>query len=233
MGYFMRSVLTFSLALLIVLVFGVYETPPLATANSPATTDLPPALECSPGHPLQITLPQTFEKIPSDNPAVLCIFRNKIDGFPTLNIVIEPRIEGSTPPTLAEYEEGIRRGYQSVGLTDAQLSGASVGESNGIPFFTSEVFFTNNGRAMAARILVIQLHDRTYTASAVGYPTPNGSELRALIGTIHVEGKPIDLEARPPARWAPVVGGVLLSLTIGALYWWGKKRSAPSKQSQG
>lgn len=98
MGYFMRSVLTFSLALLIVLVFGVYETPPLATANSPATTDLPPALECSPGHPLQITLPQTFEKIPSDNPAVLCIFRNKIDGFPTLNIVIEPRIEGSTPP---------------------------------------------------------------------------------------------------------------------------------------
>jgi hypothetical protein len=229
MGYFMRSLHTFSLALIIMLVLGTHRIALIASADSPEGADLSHALECAAGHPLQITLPQTFERMPSDNPAVLCIFRNKIDGFPTLNIVIEPRIEGSTPPTLAEYEEGIRRGYQSVGLTDAQLSGTSVGESNGVPFFTSEVFFTNNNRSMAAHILVIQLHDRTYTASAVGYAVPNNSELQGLIGTIHVEGKTIDLTARPPVRWAPVAGGILLALTIGALYWWSTKRGEPSK----
>ena len=225
----MRSALTLSLALLIMLVLSVCGIPSRVTADSPESTALTPTVECSAGHPLQITLPQSFERISSDNPAVLCIFRNKIDGFPTLNIVIEPRIEGSTPPTLTEYEEGIRRGYQSVGLTDARLSGASVGESDGVPFFTSEVFFTNNSRAMNAHILVIQLHDRTYTASAVGYASPNGSGLRALIGAIHVDGKAIDLAARPPTQWVPVLAGILLALTIGALYRWGKKRGGSPK----
>lgn len=206
------------------LVLSAHGTLSAALADSPENAPTTAALECAPGHPLRIALPDTFERIPSENPAVLCIFRNKIDGFPTLNIVIEPRMEGSAPPTLAEYEEGIRKGYQGVGLTDARLSGPSVGESNGLPFFATEVFFTNESRAMAARILVVQLHDRTYTASAVGYAKPDSSELRELIGAILVEGWAIDLSARPPSRWPQILGVILLVLSLGALYQWTQKR---------
>jgi hypothetical protein len=231
MGFFMRSLLTLSLALLTALVLGAQKPLIMALATSPENTAPSASLECAAGHPLRIALPQTFERIPSENPAVLCIFRNKTDGFPTLNVVVEPRLEGVTPPSLAEYEEGIRRGYEGVGLTDARLSGAAIGESNGLPFFTTEVFFTNNARAMAAQILVVQLHDRTYTASAVGYAKPGDSELRNLIGTILIEGTAIDLAARPPFRWQPIAAGVLATLAIGLLYQLGRKRVAPTKTS--
>jgi hypothetical protein len=97
----------------------------------------------------------------------LCVFRNKNGGFPTFNIVVEPRHEGSQPPTLEQYIEGITKGYATVGLGDARLSNSETGEIEGIPFFSSDVRFTSNGTPMAARILVLQLYDRTYTASAI------------------------------------------------------------------
>ena len=164
----MRSNKTYPLALLCILVFSTNGLVRCASADEAQVATTPASIRCAEDHPISLTLPDAFERVPSNNPAVLCVFRNKNGGFPTLNIVVEPRHEGAKPPTLEQYVEGVTRGYTTVGLSDAKLSNSEVGEIQGVPFFSADVRFTNDGASMAARILVLQVHDRTYTASAIG-----------------------------------------------------------------
>jgi hypothetical protein len=214
MGKIIPSLLASSLARVSILVFTVFLTPSLAIAQAQPTMSSGSLTECAFGHPLRARLPQNFEKIPSENPAVLCVFRNKIDGFPTLNIVVEPRLEGATPPSLVEYEEGIKRGYQSVGLSDATLSESGTGESQGVPYFTSEVSFTNAGIAMKARILVLQLHDRTYTVSAVGRAALDLPVLKEFIEGIEVEGRPLNLHRKSDGPLKMMAVGISIAVIL-------------------
>ena len=187
----MRSVKTSPLALLKIIVISSLACAPHAVADDGQVAAAPPSIRCAEGHPISIALPETFERVPSTNPTVLCVFRNKNGGFPTFNIVVEPRHEGSKPPTLAQYVEGVTKGYNTVGLTDTKLSNSEAGEIEGVPFFSSDVRFTSNATPMAARILVLQVHDRTYTASAIHRAdaadfTPDA--LSGLTESITVEG---------------------------------------------
>ena len=187
----MRSVKTSPLALLKFLVISSLACAPHAVADDGQVTASSPSIRCAEGHPISIALPETFERVPSNNQAVLCVFRNKNGGFPTFNIVVEPRHEGSKPPTLEQYVEGVTKGYNTVGLTDTKLSNSEAGEIEGIPFFSSDVRFTSSGTPMAARILVLQVHDRTYTASAIhraDVPDFSPAALSALTESITVEG---------------------------------------------
>lgn len=221
----MTPLTAYSLALLSFLVLTTPFQATRAVAQPAPRPTLGAMDECAAGHPLRIPLPENFEKIESDNPAVICIFRNKFEGFPTFNVVVEPRHEGTPPPTLSEYEEGIKRGYQSVGLADARLSDSEVGRSDGIPFFTSEVSFTNAGTAMKARILVLQLHDRTYTASAVGRSMPGSSELLDLIHGIQVDGVPLELSGKDEGLTGIIFTGIGVALTLLVAALWRKLRT--------
>lgn len=220
MGYLTQPRIILSLALRAIMVLITSLSAQISAAQQGSGSSPAQSLECAPGHSVSINLPGTFERVANDNPAVLCVFRNKFDGFPTLNVVTEPRHESSTPPSLAEYREGISRGYQSVGLTDARLSGETVGEAHGMPFFTSDVFFTNNGQAMAARILVVQLHDRTYTMSAVGLAKPEGDELKKLIQAIAIEGHTLPLNGQPSRTLYLIGGAVIVLAALWFTYWW-------------
>jgi hypothetical protein len=174
-----------------ILVFSTLMCASCTSADDAQVAPTTPSTRCAEGHPLSVTIPETFQHVPSHNPAVLCVFRNKNGGFPTFNIVVEPRLEDSKPPSLAEYIEGITKGYNTVGLTDAKLSNSEAGELSGIPFFSSDVRFTSNGTPMAARILVLQLHDRTYTASAINRadaPDFSQTALSDLTESITIEG---------------------------------------------
>jgi len=125
-------------------------------------------------------------------------------------------MDGSAPPSAEQYREGVARGYQAVGLTDATLSNSVTGESHGVPFFTSEVTFTNNGTPMIARILIVQYHDRTYTASAIATANPLevGRALVApLIDGIEVDGQLVR-DTRPPVSTWGIVGAVCAALLL-------------------
>lgn len=210
----MQSNKTYPLALLTILIFLTGSWARCASANNAQITTAPPSIRCADGHPISLTLPDTFERVPSNNPAVLCIFRNKNGGFPTLNIVVEPRHEGTKPPTLEQYVEGVTRGYTTVGLTDAKLSNSEVGEIQGVPFFSSDVRFTNDGASMAARILVLQVHDRTYTASAIGRadaPNFTPTSLADLTESLTVEGaSPSSSQAGERSYTALLLGFLLV-----------------------
>jgi hypothetical protein len=117
---------------------------------------------------------------------------------------------------LEEYQEGVRKGYKVVGLHDATLTSSVVGESNGLPFFKSEITFTNNGVPMVARILVIQHHDRTYTASAIAEARPldAGRALTAsLIDGIEIDGEPIRDTRSRFGIW-PLLGAACATLFL-------------------
>jgi hypothetical protein len=126
-------------------------------------------------------------------------------------------MDGSKPPTLEEYREGVERGYRAVGLSDATLSSSVVGESQGLPFFTSEITFTNSRAPMVARILIVQYHDRTYTASAISEATSLEAG-RALIGPL-IDGIEVDgqlvRDDRPSRRVWPLLGAACAALFLG------------------
>jgi hypothetical protein len=125
-------------------------------------------------------------------------------------------MEGSSPPSAEQYREGVARGYQAVGLTDATLSSSVTGESHGLPFFTSEVTFTNNGAPMIARILIVQYHDRTYTASAIATADPleaGRALITPLIDGIEVDGQLVR-DTRPPVNILNIVGAVFTAALL-------------------
>lgn len=125
-------------------------------------------------------------------------------------------MDGTKPPTLAEYEQGVAQGYKAVGLSDAKLSASHVGESHGLPFFTTEIAFTNKGTPMVARILVVQYHDRTYTASAIteAKPLEEGRALIApLIEGIEVDGKLVRDTRGPVSVWT-IIGAACALLFL-------------------
>jgi hypothetical protein len=131
-------------------------------------------------------------------------------------VVVEPRLDGSKPPTLEEYREGVTKGYQAVGLTDATLQNSIVGESNGLPFFTSEITFSTKGTPMVAKILVVQHYDRTYTASAIAEAKPleSGRALvTPLIDGIEVDGALIRDTTTPATLW-PLLGAGCAALFL-------------------
>jgi hypothetical protein len=213
----MRSVKTSPLALLKIIVISILACAPHAVADDGQVAAAPPSIRCAEGHPISIALPETFERAPSNNPTVLCVFRNKSGGFPTFNIVVEPRHEGSKPPTLDQYVEGVTKGYNTVGLTDTKLSNSEAGEIEGVPFFSSDVRFTSNATPMAARILVLQVHDRTYTASAIHRADAADFTPQALSGlteSITVEG--VSGSERRTARTSyRAVFQIILVLVVG------------------
>lgn len=187
----MRVTLTYSLALIVTLVWQTCFSSHSASADEPHTPTAPLTSECALGVPLRVPITAEFERLKSETPSVLCVFRHKTLGFPTLNVVEEVRVVGSEPPTLEEYQKGVSQGYRAVGLSEATLSNSVVGESHGLPFFTSEVTFSNKGTPMVAKILILQHHDKTYTASAIA----EASSLEAgralafpLIDGIEVDG---------------------------------------------
>jgi hypothetical protein len=217
----MRAVLTYALALVASLVIQICFSSHLASADHPQNPAAPWTTECAPGVPLRVPITPEFQRVKSDTPSVLCVFRHKKDGFPTLNIVEEPRVDGSKPPTLEEYQAGVTQGYRAVGLTDATLSSSIVGESNGLPFFTSEITFTNKGTSMVARILVVQHHDRTYTASAIAEATPleeGRALISPLIGGIEVDGQLVR-DTRPTTNVWSLIGGGIAVLFLAYVGW--------------
>ena len=125
-------------------------------------------------------------------------------------------MDGSNPPTLQEYEQGVAQGYRAVGLSDAVPSQSAVGESHGIPFFTSEITFSNQGAPMIARILVVQYHDRTYTASAIAEANPleeGRARLAPLIDGIEVDGEVVRDTRYTLGTW-PLLGALCGALLL-------------------
>lgn len=212
----MRAALTYTLALISILGSLPSLSSLSAHADQPQPTAAPRTTECAPGIPVRVPLTSEFQRVKSDTPSVLCVFRHKTNGFPTLNVVVEPRLDGSKPPTLEEYREGVTKGYQAVGLTDAKLQNSIVGESNGLPFFTSEITFSTKGTPMVAKILVVQHYDRTYTASAIAEATPPESGramVTPLIDGIEVDGALVRDTRTPAALW-PLIGAGCAALFL-------------------
>ena len=224
----MHPSLTSSLALIITLVMQTCFSSHAAHAEEAKTPPAQWTTECAPGVPVRLPLLSDYPRVKSENPAVLCVFRHTLGGFPTINIVEEPRHEGSAPPNLEEYREGITRGYRMVGLNDATLSNSVVGESNGLPFFSTEITFTNQNTPMVAKVLVVQYHDRTYTTSAIAEASPletGRAAIAPLIDGIEVDGELVR-DTRVTKSVLPLIG---LGCAALVLVWVGLRSVRPRK----
>lgn len=115
-----------------------------------------------------------------------------------------------------------------VGLNEATLSNSVVGESNGLPFFSTEITFTNQNTPMVAKVLVVQYHDRTYTTSAIAEANPletGRAALAPLIDGIEVDGELVR-DTRVTKSVLPLIG---LGCAALVLVWVGLRSVRPRK----
>lgn|GEM_PF-3959026 len=138
---------------------------------------------------LFVTLPDEYESIYLRQPAVVCGFRHKITGFPTLTVVIEPAIKAQNELQIARY---VTESYQRVGLRDARVKTSFT--SPGVTSLNARlvVEFTVGGVAMEAQLAIILLHDRTYTAT-LQYPADTSpaakTALTRVLDSVRLEGE--------------------------------------------
>lgn len=190
-------------------------------------------MSCGRSAEIKIYLPSSFEQLALNYPSVICAFRNKGTGFPTLNVVLNPPQPGSLRPSVGALQALVRNEYEKVGLTDADVSEAHMEPLGTLETFHATVRYMNQGMPVEALVMIAILPDRTYTITLLDradHPLFAKSELEEVLRGISIRGATDAPESVPPppdssAIWA-IVGGMIL---IGAALLW---RRAHTKSSR-
>ena len=139
---------------------------------------------------LLVTLPDQYESVVSQQAGVVCGFRHKTAGFPTLTVVMEPALSAQRALEIARY---VTESYRAVGLLDAQVKSASVSKGSDSATGRLVVGYTAEHTAMEAQLLIILLHDRTYTATLqyrADVPVEEKKELQRVLDSVRLVGEP-------------------------------------------
>jgi hypothetical protein len=121
-----------------------------------------PLTACDKERRVLLPLPLTFDRAAIESAHVLCAFRSKITGFPTLTVV------QTTPPPAAEMRSNaskmasLEESYRSVGLSNVRASLVEEQYSGGTPGYLAAVSFESETGSMEALVAIFELPDRSY-----------------------------------------------------------------------
>lgn len=187
-------------------------------------------ISCASTEEVRLVVPETMVRADVQLEGVLCAFRNKIGGFPTINVIREPRQTSSRSLSLAERSTELIRSYGLVGLTDATVEEAHETTIHGTPAYWATVRYSNKNTPMTTLVLIIELPDRSYTVSALdtteGFKTTENS-LREALKTVTVEGATVvsDTKSTKTSGLGTVLAGIALALALLALRRYLKRRT--------
>ncbi len=170
---------------------------------------------CGEATGISIPVPQSFESIDLRYPSVLCAFRNKNSGFPTLNVVQDPPQGSSLRPGVAALEARVKNEYQKVGLTDAVISDSHMEPLGSLETFHTTARYMNQGMPMQSLIMVVMLPDRTYTVTLLDradHPYFREIELQSVLRGISIAGA-----TDAPATVPPPPNTTAIWLILGAM----------------
>ena len=165
----------------------------LFSSNSLASEAPDTAVVVACGANTGITLPlsDSWQQVPMQQPDILCAFRSKIGGFPTINVVQEPAYGATFRPGIPARERRIQSSYHLVGLTDATLKESHLEPLGTLETFRTKITYKNQGQLMEALLLEAELPDRTYTVTILdlaGSPTTSKARMEALLRGITIAG---------------------------------------------
>ncbi|MCX6115745.1 MAG: hypothetical protein NTV65_11115 [Proteobacteria bacterium] len=163
------------------------------SSNSLASEAPDTAVVVACGASTGITLPlsDSWQQVPMQQPDILCAFRSKIAGFPTINVVQEPAYGATFRPGIPARERRIQNSYHLVGLTDATLNDSHLEPLGTLETFRTKITYKNQGQLMEALLLEAELPDRTYTVTILdlaGSPTTSKARMEAILRGITIAG---------------------------------------------
>ena len=163
------------------------------SSNSLASEAPDTAVVVACGASTGITLPlsDSWQQVPMQQPDILCAFRSKIGGFPTINVVQEPAYGATFRPGIPARERRIQNSYHLVGLTDATLNDSHLEPLGTLETFRTKITYNNQGQLMEALILEAELPDRTYTVTILdlaGSPNTSKARMEAILRGITIAG---------------------------------------------
>lgn len=214
----MKSHINFLLALLVTLLIArPVDAQSLDERSALNNQPIP----CASEEPLRFFIPESMTRIDVRIDGVMCAFRNKIGGFPTINVIRAPLSTGSRALTLSERTNELIRSYGLVGLTDAAVTEAYEMTLHGLPAYSAKVSYTNKNTPMTTLVLIVELPDRSYTVSVLdteeGFKTSE-KQLREVLSTVTVEGAAAIADDKSTKTKG--IGTILVAtgLALGILY---------------
>jgi hypothetical protein len=102
---------------------------------------------------IMVELPTSWEAVATQHPFVRCAFRNPSSGFPTFNILEEPKPAGFDP-SKERQESELLRSYRLAGLTDAAVISSENITIDERPAYQAVVRYTSAGKAMTAVVTI-------------------------------------------------------------------------------
>lgn len=210
-----------ALALALCAVISVAVAPPDAHSEHHRT-------HCGAQGEVSFLLDADWEQVDVQHREVVCAFRNKNGGFPTLTVTWEGLVSGSTSASVTARAESIIQSYQRVGLTDAQvIESHTLAHQTHARAFQTLVSYTTRATPMMALIVVLDGASRTFTLTILDTADRFKSSrprLEAVASSLRVSGEasPVQVTLQEPLSvwgWGGLVlaGVVVILLGSGLL----------------
>jgi hypothetical protein len=178
----------------------------IAESHAQETPISPPGVACGVRTGITLPLSDTWQISQISYPSLLCAFRNKNGGFPTLNIVQDAAPGASPRPGVLARETLVKNEYQKVGLTDAVVSDSHTEPLGTLEAFHTTARYMNQGIPMESLIMIVDLPDRTLTVTVLDpadHPIFSKTQLQELLRGIRITGA---TDQDPPPPFSPRVG---------------------------
>lgn len=178
-------------------------------------------VQCGADSGIVLTLSNEWQQVALEQPGLLCAFRNKTGGFPSLNIIQEAAHQPDITPGVMTREASLRNAYHLVGLTDAKFSDSRIEPLGQLESFHTSVRYMNLGMPMEGLIMQVQLSDRLYTVSIVdreGHAKLSKEALLGVLRSIRIPGQgptQAPLSAALPIGTALIVIGIIAASLLG------------------
>lgn len=164
---------------------------------------------------LSLILGQHYEQVAIQQSGVVCVFRNKIEGFPTITITEVPRFGARTA---AQRVDDVAASYRSVGLTDAVASNPRNRRISGLEALELDVRYTSKGEAIEALVALIEAPDRTYTATALFRVSGQIEEKKSVVAAVEgLEILGIQSPEPKPSSHLSAIWFVILVIAVAVL----------------
>ncbi len=172
---------------------------------------------CGANAEITFSLGSDWEDVDSKRFGVLCAFRTKNKGFPTLTVVKTP----PTPPYDRRSAESLRafleRSYRSVGISDAKVMELDSAVIAGTEASEAVMTFTAAGAQMKALVVSIELPDRAYILTLQGSADVFDSEknrLKSVAQSAQIAALPLEIPRQGEALGSRTKGWLRNVLTL-------------------
>jgi hypothetical protein len=126
----------------------------------------PAALSCGSQLGLTVLLSATWEPVAVPHPDVVCAFRSKGRGFPTLTVTREAPATAATRRSIERRIAAVTDSYRAIGLSDARVLRVYQGYSAEQPLQLL-LEYTTNSTPMSALIKVVDTPAGTFVLTAL------------------------------------------------------------------